>query len=175
LNCQLSIEDGGIDGACAYLSCGEGEFPIRRLSQLATFYQKKSSVPISHSKFLEQIHIEKCYCSNDAIETISSKLPLMCQTQGVKLLVIDSLAGFLKSLKNYSYMVYLLVTPVFIGLVRTEFDVKDKNEIIDRTKFLFRLAQSLKWLADTFKICIIVLNQVFKILTCFIIIATLNL
>ena len=31
LNCQLSIEDGGMNGGCAYLSCGEGEFPIRRL------------------------------------------------------------------------------------------------------------------------------------------------
>lgn len=65
----------------------------------------------------------------------------MCAKNGIKLLIIDSLAG----------------------LVRTEYEVggnKSTREIVDRTEYLFRFAQSLKWLADTFQLCIVVVNQV---------------
>lgn len=40
LRCQLSPELGGCGGTAAYMSCGEGEFPIRRLSQMAAAMTK---------------------------------------------------------------------------------------------------------------------------------------
>jgi RecA/RadA recombinase len=136
LQCQLPIACGGIEGSCAYISCGEGEFPIRRLSQLASAFESKFNIP--QSKLLEGIFIENCYSPEDVYSTLQKKLPEMCASKNIKLLVLDSLAG----------------------AVRTEFDARDKGDMIDRTKYLFKLAQLLKWLADTFELCVIVVNQV---------------
>ena len=55
---QLSPLLGGLDGSVAYISCGEGQFPIRRLSQLAKYYQEKYS--IKNQDLLSGIHIEEC-------------------------------------------------------------------------------------------------------------------
>ena len=46
------------------------------------------------------------------------------------------------------------------GVVRTEYDHKNVNDIMQRTAILFKIASQLKWLSDTFKIAIIVVNQV---------------
>ena len=35
LRCQLPHDLGGMEGTTAYMSCGEGDFPVRRLSQMA--------------------------------------------------------------------------------------------------------------------------------------------
>ena len=41
MQAQVSPLRGGLDGSVAYISCGEGQFPIRRLSQLAKHYEEK--------------------------------------------------------------------------------------------------------------------------------------
>ena len=58
LQAQLSPLLGGLDGSVAYISCGEGQFPIRRLSQLAKYYQEKYN--IKNQDLLSGIHIEEC-------------------------------------------------------------------------------------------------------------------
>jgi RecA/RadA recombinase len=63
---------------------------------------------------------------------------VLCRSKGIRLLVIDSLAG----------------------LVRNEYNTKLKNDMIERTKVLFSLAETLKWLSDVYKLCIVVVNQV---------------
>lgn len=50
------------------LSCGEGLYPIMRLSQLAHVYEKKSG--ISAKDYLQNIHIEECKNNDDAMETL---------------------------------------------------------------------------------------------------------
>ena len=135
LQCQLSINNGGLDGKCAYMSCGEGEFPIRRLLQLAGAYEAKTG--ISQNSFVERVLIQKSYTPDEAQLTLTKSIPDMCRMKNVRLLIIDSLAG----------------------LVRTEYDTKNKNEMFERTSFLFKLAQSLKWLASAFGLCIVVVNQ----------------
>lgn len=99
LQCQLPVSKGGLNGSCAYLMCGEGDFPIRRLSQLSAVYESKFG--ILQSSLLEKIHIEKCYTPEDAQKTLCDKLPKLCTSNGVKLLVIDSLAGWFVESNQY--------------------------------------------------------------------------
>jgi RecA/RadA recombinase len=61
---QLDVKYGGRGGAAAYLSCGEGIFPIRRLSQLAAAYELRTGVP--SEQLLANVHIEQCYNIDDA-------------------------------------------------------------------------------------------------------------
>lgn len=46
------------------------------------------------------------------------------------------------------------------GLIRNEFDAKHKNDMSQRTVLLFALARQLKALADRYKLCVVVVNQV---------------
>ena len=55
---QVSPLRGGLDGSVAYISCGEGQFPIRRLSQLAKYYEEKHSIQVQD--LLSGVHIEEC-------------------------------------------------------------------------------------------------------------------
>jgi len=106
LQCQLPATCGGMEGSCAYICCGEGDFPIRRLSQLAASYEAKSG--ISQNTLLENILIDQCYSPEDVQKTLSKKLPDMCSTGNVKLLIIDSLAGRVvdAELYKHKYSVY---------------------------------------------------------------------
>jgi DNA-repair protein XRCC3 len=136
LHNHLSINQGGLNGSCAYLCCGEGEFPIKRLSQLASIYEKKYNIPAL--EFLNNIHIEMCLNTENVLETISSRLPEMCQKLGVTLIIVDSLAG----------------------AIRCEYDIKSSKEMKDRTSKLFCFSSNLKRLADSYKVAIVVVNQV---------------
>ncbi|KAJ1392773.1 P-loop containing nucleoside triphosphate hydrolase protein [Ochromonadaceae sp. CCMP2298] len=136
LQVQLDLQHGGRDGAAAYLSCGEGTFPIRRLSQMAQAFAVRTGLP--QERLLSNVHIEHCYNIDDAQTILRYKIPELCQQKGVRLLVIDSLAG----------------------LVRFEYDSAKAQEMQARTKLLFSLGRELKLLADIFRICIVVVNQV---------------
>ena len=160
LQSQLPIALGGLNGQVAYMSCGEGEFPIRRLQQLATEMEGRvKAMPISPStssstpapaatattadlpsatSFLAGVHIEQCYTSDSALESLNKLIPDMCRTRNVRLLILDSIGG----------------------LVRTEFDMEDKEDTIARTDILFRISRALKWLAGTFGLAVVVVNQV---------------
>ncbi len=58
MQAQVSPLRGGLDGSVAYISCGEGQFPIRRLSQLAKHYEEKHSIQVQD--LLSGVHIEEC-------------------------------------------------------------------------------------------------------------------
>jgi RecA/RadA recombinase len=123
-----------MSGAAAYLSCGEGEFPFKRLQQLASEFEAIHSIP--SSQLLSNIHIENCHNSEIIQESLLHRVPALCRNENLKLLIIDSLAG----------------------IVRFEFQAKDM--IVARSEYLFKIAQQLKWLADTYKLVIVVVNQV---------------
>jgi len=58
-----------------------------------------------------------------------------------------------------------MITPVRVccsiaGALRSEFNVSKSSEMSDRTQYLFKLATHLKWLADTFRISVLLVNQV---------------
>jgi len=139
LQCLLDEADGGLRGATAYLSCGEGTFPIRRLEQMAQVYARKYSAQGKrYEDFLDNVKILECHSTEHAQETLNRQLPDMCRENNIRLLVIDSMAG----------------------LVRTEFDSSSCEEMKLRTAALFKLSRQLKWLADTYRLCIVVVNQV---------------
>jgi RecA/RadA recombinase len=70
---QLDVKYGGRGGAAAYLSCGEGIFPIRRLSQLAAAFETRTGVP--SEQLLANVHIEQCYNIDDAQAILVGELP----------------------------------------------------------------------------------------------------
>jgi hypothetical protein len=91
LQVQLDLQHGGRDGAAAYLSCGEGTFPIRRLSQMAQAFAVRTGLP--QERLLSNVHIEHCYNIDDA-QTILVGL-IFCP-----LLYAASLLGLRTSLKS---------------------------------------------------------------------------
>jgi hypothetical protein len=62
----------------------------------------------------------------------------MCRKKPIKILIIDSLAG----------------------LIRHEYDMRQESEVLDRAQFLFSIAAQLKWISDTFRTAVVVVNQV---------------
>jgi len=46
------------------------------------------------------------------------------------------------------------------GLLRHEYNTSSASEMKQRTQILFNLASRLKWISNTFNICIVVVNQV---------------
>ena len=64
------MEKGGLAGQTAYLNCGEGDFPILRLSQMAAALEKPWG--ISCADFLEKVHIETCYSVEDILDAVVS-------------------------------------------------------------------------------------------------------
>jgi hypothetical protein len=114
---------------------------VPRLSQLASAHEK---LHIGHSKhaLLDGILIEKCHTIDDILDSVTNKLPDMCREDNISFLCIDSIGG----------------------LARTEFDLSHKEQIFERTSTLFKLSQKLKWLSDTFGVCVVVVNQVYHII-----------
>lgn len=134
MQCMLPESQGGLGGAVCYLSCGEGRFPVTRLSQLAQAYEPRCP----GADLLSNVFIEECYTPEDALENIRKRIPQKCKSDNVRLLVIDSIAG----------------------IFRTEFDATKSDQRFQRTISLFRLATELKILADSYRLCVIVVNQV---------------
>ena len=44
--------------------------------------------------------------------------------------------------------------------MRTDYDTKTVQDMVKRTAMLFRFAAKLKWLSDTYKVAVVVVNQV---------------
>ena len=68
LQCHLNESMGGLNAATAYLCCGEGTFPVRRLEQLSRSYERKTSIP--YATFMESVHIEQCHNADDVLDTL---------------------------------------------------------------------------------------------------------
>lgn len=108
-----------------------------RLFQLARAHEQPHR-GLSKGALLDGVLIEKCHTLEAILETLTSRLPDMCRQDHVSFLCIDSIGG----------------------LARNEFNVTERNQIFERTALLFKLSQRLKWLSDTFGVCIVVVNQV---------------
>lgn len=74
----------------------------------------------------------------------------MCNSKNVKLVIIDSVAGVVRSEFDHH-------TDGFDGKTENRADYSIAGA---RTTFLFQLSSKLKWLASTYKVAIVVVNQV---------------
>ncbi len=140
LRSQLAEDRGGLNGHCCYLSCCEGEFPIRRLVQISK--QCEEQYGISEDELLKGVHIEQFYNMTDVLNSMNKIIPDMCMNNNIKLIIIDSIGG----------------------LMRVEYDTKNKQEVFKRTNALFNFARKLKWIASTFQCAVLVVNQVINII-----------
>jgi RecA/RadA recombinase len=68
LQCHLLKSMGGLGGSTAYLCCGEGTFPVRRLEQLSHSCETKSGIP--YTEFMDSVHIEQCHNADDVLDTL---------------------------------------------------------------------------------------------------------
>jgi DNA-repair protein XRCC3 len=137
LQCCLPVTHGGLGGKAVYMCCGEGEFPIRRLGQLATSASDRAGTS-SHDELMKMVVIMQFHTADDVLDALKKTLPSMCASDGVRLVVIDSIAG----------------------MVRHEYGSRSVEDMTHRTVLFFKVAKELKWLADIYSVCIVVINQV---------------
>jgi hypothetical protein len=62
------VESGGLGGKVAYLSCGEGEFPINRLVQLTE--RCETNFGISKRDLLNGVLIERSFNTEDLLTSL---------------------------------------------------------------------------------------------------------
>lgn len=139
LQAQLPGELGGLNGKAIYLCCGEGNFPIRRLLDIAEGFEvhySGSGHSVKGAEMLENVLIERVRNSDELQVLVKDRLGGIIAQNGVRLVVIDSIAG----------------------LLRNEFT--GKGESIVRARVLQDLGQAMKALSSAFGAPFVVTNQV---------------
>lgn len=87
---QICLQLVLLNGPSAYIMCsGEGDFPIRRLSQMAEGSAGKDPSGRSASAILEEVHIETCRNIEDLVDDLQTRVPLLCSRKQINLIVID--------------------------------------------------------------------------------------
>ena len=133
---QLPFTLGGLEGCAVYLNCGEGDFPIKRLSEIASNYSIKYSV--SAEELLDGVFIENVSNVEQLEMVLKFHLPSLIPTKNVRLVIIDSIAG----------------------LFRSEYG--EPHLITSRSNDLFRMSSIMKRLSSQNSIPFVCINQVKK-------------
>ena len=150
LQCQLPIELGGLNSNVAYLSCGEGEFPIKRLNQLAKAYALKSNNFKTSQEFLDGVKIEQCHTAEQLRECLKSNIPKVCrQPENIN-----------KSRLSENDLVKLIIIDSIAGVFRTDYDTQNKNERFIRQAMMKDIIEQLKMLAQSDQMVVVIVNQV---------------
>eukprot|EP00968_Pinguiococcus_pyrenoidosus_P006660 scaffold442_cov268-Pinguiococcus_pyrenoidosus.AAC.68 len=130
---QLPEEQGGLGGRAIFLSCGEGNFPVRRLVELA---KAASSDTQSWRSMLDGVLIESVRNADELQTLVQTRLGHVIRDHGVTLVVVDSIAG----------------------LVRAEYS--GRTDAIARARVLQGLGQGMKHLSGVCGVPFVVVNQV---------------
>lgn len=155
LHAQLPIEKGGLGRASKvfYLNCLEGEFPAKRLEDLACALERRLAMEDSlggkdmrytAKGFLDNVITHMCPNTDDLIEVLGTNVPIMIDKDNVRLIIIDSIAG----------------------VVRPEFNVggsnieKGSNEAKLRKHVLFEVHHSAQKLVRRTGVSLVIVNQV---------------
>jgi DNA-repair protein XRCC3 len=136
LQAQLPVEQGGLDGAAAYVTT-EGPFRSARLEQMASvrgFAADTDAAP--RGSPLDSVFVLRA----PDVETLDSlaekEIPVLCDRCRVRLVVVDSIAA------------------VFRG----DFDAS-RGDLAERSEWMMRIAGRLKKVARVHEIAVVVLNQ----------------
>eukprot|EP00752_Nemacystus_decipiens_P003395 g3141.t1 len=135
LQAQLSPDEGGLGGKSYVLTCGEGDFPSRRLRQMATSFQRRHGVRAE--KLMEGVCVQNAKNLDDQMMIIMEHLPIIMRSNNVKLVVIDSIAALFRS---------------DLG--------RGRSDIGERSRLLGQLSQQMKRLSDRLGAAFVVVNQV---------------
>ena len=100
---QLPLEYGGLGGKVCYLSCGEGEFPAKRIEDIAKALEMKLQVSndaklltYTARTMMENIYTSMVYNTDALIESLKKDVIHAIEKENVRLLIIDSIAGVVR-------------------------------------------------------------------------------
>ena len=133
----LSMSDGGLDGGVLYIDT-ESAFSAERLLEIARnrypgiFRNEEDTVKLS-----ESVHVFTESTCTSLLKRLENIEDILIE-KNIKLIVIDSIAS----------------------LVRKEFDSRLGKNLIERTNLLAKQAAILKYTAESFKIPVVVTNQI---------------
>lgn len=126
LQAQVTADLGGLDGAAVYIST-EGEVPVQRIRQIMRDYE------CMHPRnYMDHIFIKTVYQLQDQTDFLYNKLPSLVESQGVRLVVIDSIASLFRGHTEYQ----------------------------DRARMLMQLSAHLSKMAEEYRLVIVCINQV---------------
>lgn len=119
------------------LSCGEGPFPSRRLSQMATRMAATAGEGVTADQLLQRIVVQEARNLDEQLDVIIQKLPEIMERFQLQLVVVDSIAS----------------------LFRSEMGNK-RSDMTLRTRLLYKMAQVMKTLSVKHNTAFVVVNQV---------------
>lgn len=120
--CQLSKSHGGLSGSVAYICAGEGQFPIKRLTELADHYERKYSL----TDMLANVHVMQCYNIDDALSVlVGSSRPLIMSFRHALYIHICMLMVIIEQGYNYIQWTFpLLSSPLLYSHCKCTVDCK---------------------------------------------------
>lgn len=164
LQCHLEKTYGGLHGNAVYLSCGEGLFPQRRLEELALQLSHKYLALSPHNpyydkdKFMDDVYIQEFHTLERVLEVLADDVPKMCNKRNTKLVIVDSIAGIARTEFKQDSKGSNISSTSNSSSISTKRNFSESQQI--RLHTLHQIALRLKWIADTFSVCVIVVNQV---------------
>jgi RecA/RadA recombinase len=148
LRAQLPVSCGGLGGRVFYLNCLEGEFPAKRLENLAVSQVKRlegvdtGGEQYTARRFLDNVITHMCPNTDELVDVLSNSVGALVDKENVRLIIIDSIAA----------------------VVRPEFEVSNrtqgKDETIARYKVMFEVHRALTKLCRRTGVAVVVVNQV---------------
>ncbi|DAZ93650.1 TPA: hypothetical protein N0F65_009055 [Lagenidium giganteum] len=156
LQCRLPGAFGGLDAASCYI-CTEGIGSMKRLHELAQVYAEKAPGSVlgkrtrpddtssarqptrTHATkaILDGIYIEQVYEVVELLELLQTRLPLLLEKHGVRLVVIDSIAALFRLESTHTI-----------------------QEASERSRSMFYLANCIRILCAQYNAVFVISNQV---------------
>ena len=145
LQSQLPAPMGGLAGGAIYLHGDNSNVnaALKRIDSLAAeFAVCHANVGAQSERLKENIFVLQVDTAEELWETVDQRVPALLRERGVRLLVIDSIAGLHR------------------GFPDEPTGVNTTGQYWQRTQQLLRLSARLKQLSETFCIAVVVTNQV---------------
>lgn len=89
--CQLPVNQGGLDGAVAYITTGSASLPTTRLAQIARLHPKTAA--LDPASLLDNVHHCRAPTVYALAQVLRHALPPLCARARIRLLVLDSIAA----------------------------------------------------------------------------------
>ncbi len=133
LSAVLSEGHGGLGGRSLAISCGEGPFPVRRLEQLAESVLVGRGIGCDTTTLLSRIGIHTVNSTAEQVAFVSTHLPRLMLTEGIRLVVMDSISSLFRA---------------------------DVGSLLNRSSMLVGMARTMKRLSDQYDCVFLIVNQI---------------
>ncbi len=133
LSAVLSEEHGGLGGRSLAISCGEGPFPVRRLEQLSEAVSAGRGIGCDTTTLLSRIGIHTVNSTAEQVAFVSTHLPRLMLTEGIRLVVMDSISSLFRA---------------------------DVSSLLNRSSMLVGMARTMKRLSERYECVFLIVNQI---------------